>query len=112
MYAIAFDMDIDSLKANDGDPYNQAYYEVRKILRVQCVLIASELMESQQFCRIHLCHPVDISNGNPLACQILIHGQQPVGMKWIVGLSQIARQNDALGTDRTNSELPAAWPRE
>ncbi|CAN5864392.1 endoribonuclease VapD [soil metagenome] len=32
MYAIAFDMDIDSLKANYGDPYNNAYYEIRKIL--------------------------------------------------------------------------------
>jgi virulence-associated protein VapD len=33
VYAIACDMDIDSLKANYGDPYNQADYEIRKILR-------------------------------------------------------------------------------
>jgi virulence-associated protein VapD len=32
VYAIAFDMDIDSLKTNYGDPYNQAYYEIRKVL--------------------------------------------------------------------------------
>jgi virulence-associated protein VapD len=33
VYAIAFDMDIDSLKTNYGDPYNQAYYEIRKVLQ-------------------------------------------------------------------------------
>jgi virulence-associated protein VapD len=33
VYAIAFDMDIESLKANFGDPYNQAYYEIRKVLQ-------------------------------------------------------------------------------
>src|SRR3982751_4831483 len=33
VYAIAFDMDIESLKANFGDPYNQAYDEIRKILQ-------------------------------------------------------------------------------
>lgn len=32
VYAIAFDMDIESLKTHYGDPYNNAYYEVRKIL--------------------------------------------------------------------------------
>lgn len=32
VYAIAFDMDIDSLKTNYGDPYNNAYYEIRKVL--------------------------------------------------------------------------------
>ena len=33
VYAIAFDMDIDSLKANYGDPYNNAYYEIRRVLQ-------------------------------------------------------------------------------
>lgn len=32
MYAIAFDMDIDSLRRTYGDPYNNAYLEIRKIL--------------------------------------------------------------------------------
>ncbi len=33
MYAIAFDMDIESLRANYGDPYNNAYLEIRKVLQ-------------------------------------------------------------------------------
>jgi len=33
MYAIAFDMDIESLRSNYGDPYNNAYLEIRKILQ-------------------------------------------------------------------------------
>jgi virulence-associated protein VapD len=33
VYAIAFDMDIESLKSNYGDPYNNAYYEIRRILQ-------------------------------------------------------------------------------
>ncbi len=33
MYAIAFDMDIESLRANYGDPYNNAYIEIRKVLQ-------------------------------------------------------------------------------
>ncbi len=33
VYAIAFDMDIDSLKVNYGDPYNNAYYEIRRVLQ-------------------------------------------------------------------------------
>ena len=33
MYAIAFDMDIESLRSNYGDPYNGAYLEIRKILQ-------------------------------------------------------------------------------
>ncbi len=33
MYAIAFDMDIESLKNNYGDPYNNAYSEIRKVLQ-------------------------------------------------------------------------------
>jgi virulence-associated protein VapD len=33
MYAITFDMDIESLRANYGDPYNNAYTEIRKILQ-------------------------------------------------------------------------------
>jgi virulence-associated protein VapD len=32
MYAIAFDMDIESLRANYGDPYNNAYLEIRRVL--------------------------------------------------------------------------------
>lgn len=33
VYAIAFDMDIESLKQNYGDPYNNAYTEIRKVLQ-------------------------------------------------------------------------------
>ena len=33
MYAVAFDMDIESLRANYGDPYNNAYVEIRKVLQ-------------------------------------------------------------------------------
>jgi virulence-associated protein VapD len=33
MYAIAFDMDIESLRGNYGDPYNNAYLEIRRILQ-------------------------------------------------------------------------------
>jgi virulence-associated protein VapD len=33
MYAIAFDMDIESLKLNCGDPYNNAYGEIAKVLQ-------------------------------------------------------------------------------
>jgi virulence-associated protein VapD len=32
MYAIAFDMDIDSLRESYGDPYNNAYAEIKKVL--------------------------------------------------------------------------------
>jgi virulence-associated protein VapD len=32
MYAIAFDMDIESLREQYGDPYNNAYQETRKVL--------------------------------------------------------------------------------
>jgi len=32
MYAIVFDMDIESLRANDGYPYSNAYFEIRQIL--------------------------------------------------------------------------------
>jgi virulence-associated protein VapD len=32
MYAIAFDMDIESLRTNYGDPYNNAYLEIRRVL--------------------------------------------------------------------------------
>jgi hypothetical protein len=31
MYAIAFDMDIESLRLNYGDPYNNAYAEIGRI---------------------------------------------------------------------------------
>jgi virulence-associated protein VapD len=67
MYAIAFDMDIDSLRLHYGDPYNNAYGEIRQVLQehgfawqqgsvyfggesvnaVTCVLAAVEL--SRQF---------------------------------------------------------------
>lgn len=33
MYAIAFDMDIESLRLNYGDPYNNAYAEIGRILQ-------------------------------------------------------------------------------
>ena len=33
VYAIAFDMDIESLRSNYGDPYNNAYLEIRRILQ-------------------------------------------------------------------------------
>jgi virulence-associated protein VapD len=32
VYAIAFDMDIDSLRQTYGDPYNNAYLEIRRVL--------------------------------------------------------------------------------
>lgn len=32
LYAITFDMDIDSLKLHYGDPYNNAYGEIQKVL--------------------------------------------------------------------------------
>lgn len=32
VFAIVFDMDIESLRNNYGDPYNNAYMEIRKIL--------------------------------------------------------------------------------
>ena len=32
VYAIAFDMDIESLRLTYGDPYNNAYSEIRKVL--------------------------------------------------------------------------------
>ncbi len=33
MFAIAFDMDVNALGRNYGEPYNNAYYEIRKLLR-------------------------------------------------------------------------------
>src|SRR5205823_14141806 len=32
VYAIAFDMDIEQLRRHYGDPYNNAYVEVRRVL--------------------------------------------------------------------------------
>jgi virulence-associated protein VapD len=32
MYAIVFDMDIESLRRNYGDPYNNAFVEIRRVL--------------------------------------------------------------------------------
>lgn len=32
VYAIAFDMDIDQLRIHYGDPYNNAYLEIRRVL--------------------------------------------------------------------------------
>lgn len=63
VYAIAFDLDIESLRQNYGDPYNGGYAEIRRILKshgftwqqgsvyfgdesinaVTCVLAASDL---------------------------------------------------------------------
>ena len=33
MFAIAFDMDINELRKSYGEPYNNAYYEIKLILR-------------------------------------------------------------------------------
>lgn len=33
MYAIAFDLVIDDLKVNYGDPYNNAYFEIKETLK-------------------------------------------------------------------------------
>ena len=66
VYAIAFDMDIESLRQNYGDPYNHAYVEIRRVLEghgftwqqgsvyfggerinaVTCVLAAIDLAQS------------------------------------------------------------------
>src|SRR5688572_11810952 len=66
VYAIAFDMDIEQLRTNDGDPYNNAYLEIRRVLQrhgftwqqgsvyfggeavtaVTCVLAAIDLAQS------------------------------------------------------------------
>jgi virulence-associated protein VapD len=66
MYAIAFDMDIESLRSAYGDPYNNAYMEIRRVLErhgflwqqgsvyfgddrinaVTCVLAAMDLSQS------------------------------------------------------------------
>jgi len=32
VYAVAFDMDIDQLRIHYGDPYNNAYLEIRRVL--------------------------------------------------------------------------------
>jgi len=32
MFAIAFDMDVAALRQNYGEPYNNAYYEIKNIL--------------------------------------------------------------------------------
>lgn len=34
MYAIAFDMDIEALRTVYGDPYNNAYTEIKKVLEL------------------------------------------------------------------------------
>ncbi len=66
VYAIAFDMDIEQLRTNYGDPYNNAYLEIRRVLQrhgftwqqgsvyfggpeinaVTCVLAAQDLSRS------------------------------------------------------------------
>lgn len=66
VYAIAFDMDIEALRTNYGDPYNNAYLEIRRVLQkhgfawqqgsvfygseavtaVTCVLAAQDLARS------------------------------------------------------------------
>ena len=35
MYAIAFDMDIESRRTHYGDPYNNAYMEIRRVLEAR-----------------------------------------------------------------------------
>ncbi len=35
VYAIAFDLDIESLRIHYGDPYNNAYSEIRKVLQMK-----------------------------------------------------------------------------
>lgn len=35
VYAIAFDMDIEQLRVHYGDPYNNAYVEIRRVLEGQ-----------------------------------------------------------------------------
>lgn len=66
VYAISFDMDIDALRTHYGDPYNNAYLEIRRVLErhgftwqqgsvyfggdsvtaVTCVLAAQDLARS------------------------------------------------------------------
>src|SRR5262245_16195653 len=66
VYAIAFGMDIEALRTNYGDPYNNAYLEIRRVLQrhgftwqqgsvyfggeavtaVTCVLAAQDLARS------------------------------------------------------------------
>ena len=66
VYAIAFDMDVEALRTNYGDPYNNAYLEIRRVLQrhgftwqqgsvyfgseavtaVTCVLAAQDLARS------------------------------------------------------------------
>src|SRR5713226_9712741 len=66
VYAIAFAMDIEALRSNYGDPYNNAYLEIRRVLQrhgftwqqgsvdfggeavtaVTCVLAAQDLARS------------------------------------------------------------------
>jgi virulence-associated protein VapD len=66
VYALAFDVDIEALRANYGDPYTNAYLEIRRVLQrhgfawqqgsvyfggeavtaVTCVLAAQDLARS------------------------------------------------------------------
>ena len=66
VYSIAFDMDIEALRTHYGDPYNNAYLEIRRVLQrhgftwqqgsvyfggesvtaVTCVLAAQDLAQS------------------------------------------------------------------
>src|SRR5207247_8617492 len=62
----------------------------------------AKLLQSQQLRRIHFRHPVDIGDGTALTREVLIHRQQPIGMKGVVGLSEVARENNELGTDGAN----------
>lgn len=70
VYAISFDMDVESSRLNYGDPYNNAYAEIRKVLEgqgfawqqgsvhfggesvnaVTCVLAAIELARARILC--------------------------------------------------------------
>lgn len=33
MFAIAFDMNVGDLRSNYGEPYNNAYYEIKTLMR-------------------------------------------------------------------------------
>src|SRR5262245_14509812 len=35
VYAISFDMDIDQLRLHYGDPYNNAYMDIRRVLQAE-----------------------------------------------------------------------------
>ena len=48
MYAIGFDMDIESLRTHYGDPYNNAYVEIRKVL-LPCLQLTPKFFDGLSF---------------------------------------------------------------